>query len=470
MKKFWNLMLAALVIFGAVACTEKEVAPEQNAGMSIYATINAEQTRVDVVQDENYDTNKKWNTIWTAGDMLEVYSFDDDTFFYFENSADNVNKFTCNEPGVNDLIGDYVLVSVVTNPNDYSTSYNSTKGKQGAEINVEIDVFDPANTINLETHTAFLRYSSNYEITLEASDDLFYDNDGNAVNTITLPASADDVWVAVWPYDNITFSYSIDGVKYKETTTTFVAGKIYNLGTLAPIYNVYVLPQPKSAISKWTKYNLYTWGNENINTWPGDDITANKKEINGYTYYAYQYPVEYNGQTVSVIVNNGSDQTSDIELGELNTDYYVVVNSLTECTVSTTAPAAGSVPEAKVVEDPKPDTVSLYLKTTWGWSNWALYAWGGSGTWGDFNKFPGKAFYSATIDGVTYKAWDIPDSCVGQTGTQIIVTGKEYGQTKQSVDFPVSFKAGEDVFIEISSWNGNLNKCELKTIASPYTK
>ena len=55
MKKFWNLMLAALVIFGAVACTENdgvENAPEQNAGLSFEATIDLADTRTDVVFNE----------------------------------------------------------------------------------------------------------------------------------------------------------------------------------------------------------------------------------------------------------------------------------------------------------------------------------------------------------------------------------------------------------------------------------
>lgn len=458
MKKFYSFLLAAVALVGFAACNQDftaDITPESGEMVSFKATI-ADETRVGL------DGLK---TIWVAGDEVKVDGY---TFI----CQSDLQTFLCTEVGCSELLEEGRTVEAVYAANfDLSGEgvIDSTKGTEGAVLKANGSLTD--GTLSFQIQSAFLKFtttSSNVVLNTANGDELF---SHLPINVDALTAAEDgSYYVAINPV-SATLSYSIDGVKYKEITKTFEAGKIYNLGTLAPIYNVYVLPQPKSAISKWTKFNLYTWVEGGVNnTWPGADITANTKEINGYTYYTYQYDVKYNGQVVNIILNNGSDQTSDIKLGELNTDYYVVVNSLSEYAVYTTAPAAGSVPEAKLVEDPKPDTVSLYLKTTWGWTNWALYAWGGSGSWGAFNSWPGSSKYDATIDGVTYKAWDIPASCVGQTGTKIIVTGKENGQTKQSVDFPVSFKAGEDVFIEISSWNGTLNKCELKTIASPYTK
>lgn len=457
MKKFYSFLFAAVALVGFAACNQdftENVAPENGEMVSFKATI-ADETRVGL------DGLK---TVWKAGDIVMVDSYE----FICQN---DLVTFRCTQPGCSVLLSeDYGEVTAV-----YAGRFDesnigvvdSTKGSAGALLEATGSLRQ--GSLSFKIKSAFLKFTT-------TSEKVYLMSEGAPIFSHS-PIPVDDLtpedgvyYVAIEP-GTATLYYEVDGVEAKRIENkTFEAGKVYNLGALEPVYNVYVLPQPKSAISKWTKYNLYTWGNENINTWPGDDITANKKEINGYTYYAYQYDVKYNGQVVNIILNNGSDQTPDIKLGELNTDYYVVVNSLSENKVYTTAPAAGSVPEAKVVEDPKPGTVSLYLKTTWGWSNWALYAWGGSGTWGDFNSWPGKSKYDATIDGVTYKAWDIPASCVGQTGTQIVVTGKENGSLKQSVDFPVSFKAGEDVFIEISIWNSKLNKCELKAIASPYTK
>ena len=464
MKKFWNLMLAALVIFGAVACTEnqEENVPqaELKPVLSFVANIANDETRTHIEKNDE----GVWETKWDGTETLYVQNAENlDEVYEFKNSEAEKNVFNCNDDGVKALITKPVYV--------YNRAYiDSRAGQDGAMLHTYEDEFDPTATISLAVQSAFFHFTAKQEVTLTASEAIFGDENFAEVGYVdTITFSAGEHWVAFLPCENVTFSYSIAGVTYKEIKDkTFEAKKIYNLGTLAPIYNVYVLPQPKSAISKWTKYNLYTWGNENINTWPGDDITANKKEINGYTYYAYQYPVEYNGQTVSVIVNNGSDQTADIKLGELNTDYYVVVNSVSESTVYTTAPAAGSVPEAKVVEDPKPDTVSVYLTTTWSdWGTYKLYGFGGTnaswGTFNDWNNCPSS--YNQVIGGVTYKSWDIPASCIGKSGTTIIVRGTA---GKQTADYPITFEAGKDVFITLE-WKGEKNG-SVAVIGSPYTE
>ena len=71
MKKFWNLMLAALVIFGAVACNDVDVEvvnPEQ-VGMSFEAFIDLDETRTDVVFNEG---TGKWDTVWTGDERLNL--------------------------------------------------------------------------------------------------------------------------------------------------------------------------------------------------------------------------------------------------------------------------------------------------------------------------------------------------------------------------------------------------------------
>ena len=71
MKKFWNLMLAALITMGVVACTEKEQEVDKTpepapAELSFEATIDGViETRTDVVLDEQ---SGNWNTVW-AGRM-----------------------------------------------------------------------------------------------------------------------------------------------------------------------------------------------------------------------------------------------------------------------------------------------------------------------------------------------------------------------------------------------------------------
>ena len=77
MKKIWNLMLVALVMLGAAACTEKDANVDANekAGFSFYAEV-AEATRATIEKD-----GESWKTVWELGDKLYV-------------NGDKVKKFT----------------------------------------------------------------------------------------------------------------------------------------------------------------------------------------------------------------------------------------------------------------------------------------------------------------------------------------------------------------------------------------
>lgn len=219
-------MLAALVVLGAVACTETGENLDAPKGLSFEATIDLEETRADVVFNE--DTGK-WDTVWTGNETLTVKS--GWTAYDFKNSVDNKNRFVCTNDGVKSLVGKKVEI-FLTHDADYNT-LNSKAGKAGGKIRAEVESFDPAAGVNLQVESAFLRYSSTSEVTLDASAYIF-DYNGNVQNTITLPAG-EDVWVAVKTDDNVTLSYSIDGEKCKEKVINIAAKKIYNLGELAPV-------------------------------------------------------------------------------------------------------------------------------------------------------------------------------------------------------------------------------------------
>ena len=223
-------MLAALVVLGAVACTESVedlgLAPQQ--GLSFEATIDLADTRADVVFNEGAN---KWETVWTGNETLTVKS--GWSVYDFKNSVDNKNRFVCTDDGVKNFIGKQVEI-FLTHDEDYNT-LNSKAGKAGGKIRAVVDSFDPAAGVNLQVESAFLRYSSTSEVTLNASANIF-DYAGNLRNTITLPAG-DDVWVAVHPAEKVTLSYSIGGTLCKEKALTIAAKKIYNLGEL-PVSNV----------------------------------------------------------------------------------------------------------------------------------------------------------------------------------------------------------------------------------------
>ena len=220
MKKFWNLMLAALVIFGAVACTEnqEENIPEakKEPVLSFVANIANDETRTYI---EKNDENK-WETKWDGNDTLYVEGY------VFTNTPDAKEVFNCYDEGVKELIGQPVQIS----NNNYGV--DSTTEMAGAYLHGYQDQFDPTTTITLDVQSAFFHFTAAQEVTLTATECIFGDKniaEVGYVDTITFPAG--EHWVAFVPCE-CTFSYSIDGVKCKEITTDFVAKKIYNLGEL----------------------------------------------------------------------------------------------------------------------------------------------------------------------------------------------------------------------------------------------
>lgn len=231
MKKFWNLMLAALVIFGAVACTEnqEENIPEakKEPVLSFVANIDVDETRTDLKE-----VGGKWTTDWSGDDILNVYNHEvSDATFTFVNSVDEPTVFKCTDERVLDLIGWPVQI-------DNSDNFNSTTGKKGGSLYADVENFQPNANISLTVNSSFFRFSSYFDVTLELSSpgvetyQPFVKDDGTKSNTITLPAG-DDVWVAFQTYSNCTLTATINGqvIKSKEGIN-FVDQMIYNLGTL----------------------------------------------------------------------------------------------------------------------------------------------------------------------------------------------------------------------------------------------
>ncbi len=222
MKKFWNLMLAALVIFGAVACTEnqEENIPEakKEPVLSFVANIANDETRVDV-----QNTDGVWTTVWEENETLIIYGPNDAEYTFTNEDSDEKNVFTCYEEGVRELIGKPVQID-----NGY---LDSKAGTKGSWIQADIYSFDPTAEITFVAQTSFFKFTSAHEVTLSASDKIF-EVDGESVNSVDF-AAGEDIMVAFLPTGgNVTFSYSIDGVKCKEIEKNFEAKKVYNLGEL----------------------------------------------------------------------------------------------------------------------------------------------------------------------------------------------------------------------------------------------
>jgi hypothetical protein len=223
MKKFWNLMLAALVIFGAVACTEnqEENIPEakKEPVLSFVANIANDETRTYI---EKNDENK-WETKWDGNDTLYVEGYE------FTNTPDAKDVFNCYDDGVLELIGKPVQIG-----NNYY-GVDSTTGQAGAYLHGYQAEFDPTTTITLDVQSAFFHFTAAQEVTLKASQCIFGDKDIAEVGYVdTIKFSAGEHWVAFVPCE-CTLEAIIDGETVKSTKEPldFVAKKIYNLGELA---------------------------------------------------------------------------------------------------------------------------------------------------------------------------------------------------------------------------------------------
>ena len=212
MKKIWSLMLVALVMLGAAACTETDVNDnvEQKAGLSFYAEIANDSTRAYIEKSD--DT---WKTTWEKDDVLKVDTF---SFVY------DGEKFTCTEDGVNSLVGKTVTIT-----GKYG---DSCSGKKALSIKDKEVTFAANMNVALESNLSFFHFTTNStsEVELTLSEALFLD--GEADTTFWAEATGEQ-FVAFYPTGNeVTLSYSINGVKCKEVSKAFTTGMVYNLGTL----------------------------------------------------------------------------------------------------------------------------------------------------------------------------------------------------------------------------------------------
>ena len=217
MKKFWNLMLAALVIIGAAACTENYDGVEKAEGFSFYAEV-VNGTRATIA-NENGD--KTWETKWELDDKLYV----NDTYEFVCTDVEK-GKFTCYDDAVAELVGQDVTVTT-------DGSHHSLQGAKAFYTTAAVKNFGEGK-VELQALTSFFRYTYNGEgeVTLTLSEPLFRTEDGTAVNEITVSGTGEQ-FVAFWPNgEEVTLSYAVNGETIRTTSKALVAGKVYNLGTL----------------------------------------------------------------------------------------------------------------------------------------------------------------------------------------------------------------------------------------------
>lgn len=234
MKKFFSLMLVALVMLGVTAC-EQDVTIDtpKSEGLSFYAEIA--MTRADLEQGDD----GKWATVWEGNETLTVYNEEYTELYKFTNSIEEPNKFSCNEEGVESIKGQNITIEL-THGED---CYISEMGKKGLLISESIKEFNPTETISLQARNSFLRYTYNGEgiVTLSLEyEGMPFITSGNTSGTSTYTSSnTGEQWVSFVAPDvtdgsvvSAVLSYSINDIKVKETTINLAQGKIYNLGVL----------------------------------------------------------------------------------------------------------------------------------------------------------------------------------------------------------------------------------------------
>ena len=214
MKKFFSLMLVALVMLGVTAC-EQDVTIDtpKSEGLSFYAEIA--MTRADLEQD----TDGKWATVWEGNETLYVDEF------AFTNTKTEPSKFTCTTEGVAKLVGQDVTIKMENN--------SVPESGKGIMIEQSIESFNPESTISLTAKNAFFHFTYTGDVTFTLSQPLFV-VDGEEEDTITVTADG-DTWVSVLP-GTADLSYTIDGIKCKEKSDFAInAGKIYYLNSKVEI-------------------------------------------------------------------------------------------------------------------------------------------------------------------------------------------------------------------------------------------
>lgn len=252
MKKFWNLMLVALVMLGAAACTETNDSVDVKAeteGLSFYAEISNEATRADLEYDAE---NKVWNTVWEGNETIVVKNAASKPF-NFVNSVDEPSKFTCYEAGAGELLGKSVNISI-------ANAEQSKVGKRGLAVSVDVESFDNTKTIKLEATNSFLRYTYNGDGKVELSltyegGKAFVYSEGQTFDTVAFEGVKGENFVSFnAPAEGIEaeLAYSINGIECKHKTINVFAGKVYNLGELTLPYAVSAKWGIAGAFNGWT--------------------------------------------------------------------------------------------------------------------------------------------------------------------------------------------------------------------------
>ena len=275
MKKFWSIFTVALVALSAVSCSNNYEDVATIEGNTLSFNVNIDNTRTALEQ-----TEKGWNTVWVGNETLVVS--DGEKSYNFTNTVENKNKFSCEAVGIRSLIGKNVTVV-------YNSVINSAEGAAGMTLTGAAESFSETVAIDMVAGNAFLKLTSEADVTLTASADIF--GDGTArQNSIVVKGA--DVLVPVYAAAEVTLTATIAEAKVKETVITLANNKIYNLGTIEEV------KEPVQIMSAFNKVEYFAEpimvGRPNIFMLAISDATGNSSEFYFYNETAFlsgEYPV-----------------------------------------------------------------------------------------------------------------------------------------------------------------------------------
>ena len=335
MKKIFYILTAAVVALGAMACENEgleNVAPETNGeGLTITATVS----RVTWSEDTLAPTK------WDNDDVITI----DDKFKF--TTTDGVN-FVCNDKDVYSLCDGNKHVA--------TTPLDSKNGLKGVSLKAEDVITVEGTSLTFTPASALLMFTAESAITLEATAGLF---SGDATQ---LEFAAGKHYVAINPI-KATLKGAIGKLKdgsYTAVTATegtFVAGEVYNLGTLKAAAKVWIL-------GDWNTWSAPLYMFEENNYYVAKNVAIGASE--GFKFH--DGSLYLGGASTKGTWNNFGG--SNIKLGEGTYDIYVSKANGAWCAVT----AGSSVPALSVKY--------VYLKPSSEWqqagAKFHAWCWGGS--------------------------------------------------------------------------------------------
>ena len=202
MKKIFYILASAIVALGAVACDNQDLDTLNPAdGLTISATIDNTKVAFD----------EKLNASWELTDEITIDGF---TFVQEEKGI-----FRCADEGVFEALVGKTKTAVCG-------TFDSTKGLEGTLFEAEGEIKAQGTSLAFAPANALLLVTAEEDNTILESENFSED--------VILMAN-EPTYVPIMAGEDVTISYYVNYLKTKSLTADFVAGKVYQLGTLKPV-------------------------------------------------------------------------------------------------------------------------------------------------------------------------------------------------------------------------------------------